>query len=177
MDHMERLRKLVSLKIEGCSHVDAFCALYFCANESLEELSLQRCTFSEPSAFTFSDPVYTMWPLKLVDVSGNLAASTVLHYVMLDPESSVTHVYMEKSFLAPGKVPRHSRVEFISLAGCYSFKLFKMIDRWASHPTVKEINASGCALTDEQREELVRKHRNVVWNLSAEFQESARVKI
>lgn len=115
--------------------------------------------------------------LQQLDIS-ETARCPVVKRRLLDPESTVTRLYAEKCRLKPSKVPAESRIEFLSLAGCRastSELVFQAINEWASHPTVTEINASGCNLTDAQREELVRKHPGVVFNLSKEFQESVRL--
>lgn len=86
----------------------------------------------------------------------------------------------KKCFVYSDRIPDHSKIKHVSLAGCKaqnSNVLFDVIDQWASHHVIETINASGCTLTESQREELLRKHKNVSFNLNEKFEESVRVKL
>lgn len=182
------VKNLTSLKFHGCAFNDLITSVFYLgAVPSLMELSFQRCSNSESWRFSvihslFSSPTFSpgiRWQkLRVLDVSGTILRKEMLDCLLVyDPKVSLTHLYAENCVLQPIRVPGHSKIEFISLAGSSSTQMFKLVDGWAAHPTVIEINASGCELNQGEREDLVRKHVNVLFNFSVEFQESVRIKI
>ena len=93
---------------------------------------------------------------------------------------SITHLYMERCFLIPRITYDNLRIEFVSVAGLRDHEhptvlAFDCIRNWAALPSLKDMNASGCQMSQAQREQLVTDHQNVTFNISVEFQESPRV--
>jgi hypothetical protein len=121
--------------------------------------------------------------LKVLDLSGMNGEALLLfvnEWVVDNAQCNVTHLFMENSPIIPRRVSKNLKIEFLSVAGhrpprAYGGSLFRSIKAWASIPSMKEMNASGCDLYDGQRRELRRKFQNVRFNLSVEFEKSPRV--
>ena len=182
VQHLMNLQNLVCLKLDGCSAAFALAVLYSKGNPSIKELSFRRCILGYPHHYDPHDFSIRRWRLKLFDCSETHdKIPRRFHQIVLnDPECPTTHVYFEKCFVYSDRIPDHSKIKHVSLAGCKaqnSDVLFDVIDQWASHHVIETINASGCTLTESQREELLRKHKNVSFNLNKKFEESVRVKL
>lgn len=118
--------------------------------------------------------------LKVLDISGTgYYPATVYETVMKRIGGcSVTHFYAERCVRLPCvNIDDPIKIEVVSLAGHLDDmqRAFADIKSWASLPSLKEMNASGCGLTQVQRDEIVTARQNVVFNLSTRFEASKRV--
>lgn len=162
-------------------------------NLSLRESSLGNFgVFLPPPSFGYLPQPHPFPPrnpgqfLKVLDLSDmNMHVMMLLRNWVLDEvESQVTHLYLENCPLIPRRVPAHLKVEILSVAGYQPFSgesfgeyAFRDVNGWATIPSIREINASGCEMTKDHREKLITTHPNVKFNLSEQFSASARVKL
>jgi hypothetical protein len=184
------LKNLVTLKIEDCI-VDEQFVQYVRYRTPLKNLSVRRSRMGM-ALLHFFVPQMPPRPinaahhcLKVLDISGmrDYTPTLVNEWVLKDDLCQVTHLYMEG---CTDDIPRrvssnHLRIEFISFAGYRPYntyglgrKIFEDIDSWAGISSVKRINASGCDMTQVHRDDLMRRHPNVVFNMSDQFEESPR---
>jgi hypothetical protein len=173
------LENLTTLKFERCSNVDMDFVNYLCACPAVKILSMRGSILGFDG---FRGPFPINWgQLKVLDLSGTgtspgLIHNRLFHYL----GCTVTHLYMEKCAFISSSVYDHLKIEFLSVAGYRPTAgdakwSFHAITSWATLGSMKEINASGCVLTIEEREKLIRKHKNVTFNLNVEFEASVRV--
>ena len=177
---------LKTLKFERCFAVDHDFRRYLRVCPGLKN-------FSEKGSIVYyvawwssilQSPYYspaTSWgQMKSLDLSGIGKIVKLVHERVLSaPECTVTHLYLEQCPILPRPVYDHLKIEFLSVAGYRPStdvgNAFGDIDAWASIPTLKQMNASGCDLIQGQRDELVRRHPNVIFNVNVEFEESPRI--
>lgn len=179
------LNNLTTLKFERCMNVDTEFLRYLRACPVIKNLSLKGSllAFVAPHPDVPADPAYPIdiWgQLGSLDISGTGRFPVLIHTRVLNvPGCQVTHLFMEKCGLIPSSIHDHMKIEFVSVAGYRPSvrhrNAFDDIDAWASISTLKEMNASGCELTQGQRDELVRRHPNVIFNVNVEFEESPRI--
>ena len=186
------LENLVTLKFHS-STMDMQFVRYLRARQSLRNLSLLNSTARVfvrdlyPDVYMPSPPFPRLSEnLKFLDLSGTGDAVTMFvnEWVHDNVQCNVTHLFMERCVLIPRRVSNEKlKIEFLSVAGYrpnsfgrpYGEHTFKDIHSWAALSTMKHINASGCDLTQKQRDKLVRRHPTVVFNLNEYYDESPRV--
>lgn len=175
------LENLVTLKFERCCNVDMNFIRFLRACPEVKHFSMRGSVLHighhhGPFPTTF-------WQqLKVLDISGTGYFPAVVYENVLKniPDCSVTHLYMEKCCRIPRFIYEHVKIEFVSVAGLRdetrpTILAFDSIRVWAALPSLKEMNASGCQMTQAQREELVTRHQNVTFNMNVRFEESPRV--
>jgi hypothetical protein len=186
------MEKLVTLKVEH-SVVDVQVVRYLSARSPLKNLSLRG---SGTGNANLDDTVVLRWfhpqvtntwqSLKLLDLSEMMEGGVQLlkQWVLDNADCQVTHLYMEKYHVIPRRVmPAHLKLQFLSVAGYEAWGVdgvgeistFLDIEAWAAIPSIREMNVSGCGLDEVQRQSLVAKRPNVVFDLSEDFRESPRV--
>jgi hypothetical protein len=178
------MENLKTLKFERCFAVDTELRRYLRACPGIEHFSVKGSIMQivGPYYLPSADPGFpsNIWGrLQSLDLSGTGRYAKLVHeQVLNDTRCPVTHLFLEQCPILPRPFP-HLKIEFVSVAGYRPSdgvgNAFEDIDAWASISTMKRINASGCDLTPEQRNELVRKHPRVVFNLSEYYDESPRV--
>ena len=179
--HLWTFQHLVSLNLDGSDAKMAKLILLSDGNPSIKEFTVRWCVDGFSGHYVPYERGIRKWRLKFFDCSSSdNNFPRIFHENLLDdPECPTTHLYLENCWVRPRKIPNHSKIQYVSLAGCkanWSKDLVNVIDQWASHHAVKRVNASGCRLTQTQRENLLRKHGNII-NLEEDFQESVRVKV
>jgi hypothetical protein len=182
VDGLKPLENLETLKFERCCNVD---------------MGFVSCIRACPALKNFSvrgSDMHIMHPhrhfpknfwsqLKVLDVSGTRHYPVIMYEAVLKdiPDCSITHLYMERCPRIPRISYDNLKIEFVSVAGLRndewrpSKAAFDSIRNWAALPSLKEMNASGCEMSQAQREQLVTDHPNITFNVSVEFQESPRV--
>lgn len=182
------LPNLVTLKVER-SRVSMQWLRYLRARSPLRNLTVTKNTFVGHRALHQflpppPPPRNTGQVLKVLDLSGMQEYLEILvdEWLVSNLECKVTHLYMENVHFLPRSVPAHLQIEFISVAGYYPHsggwfgeQEFADIDAWAKIPSMREINASGVRMNQVQRNYLVEKHPNVVFDLNEEISESPRL--
>jgi hypothetical protein len=173
----------VTLKFERCCNTDKSLECFLRACPEVKNLSLKGSVLhQERTHYSRIFPTTFFNKLKVLDMSGTgwfprLVYEQVLKHVQ---NCSITHLYMERCFLIPRITYDNLRIEFVSVAGLRDLEYpkvlaFDCIRNWAALPSLKDMNASGCQMSQAQREQLVTDHQNVTFNISVEFQESPRV--
>jgi hypothetical protein len=121
--------------------------------------------------------------LEVLDLSdtGEDAIWFLRQWVLNNVDCKLKRLYLERCpvqpFLAHHVTPT---IEFVSIAGSEPLSNgYAMMDlrAWARLSSIKEINASGGdhrLINATRRDELVRQHPNVVFDLSEDFKESPR---
>jgi hypothetical protein len=177
---------LKTLKFERCFPVDKEFRRYMRVCPAMKSFSLKG-SILQTYPLDFIDAAFPPFPpadiwgqLQSLDLSGIGKMVKLVHERVLSaPECTVTHLYLEQCPILPRPVYDHLKIEFLSVAGYRPStdvgNAFDEIDAWASIPTLKKMNASGCELTQGQRDELVRRHPNVIFNVNVEFEESPRI--
>ena len=128
-------------------------------------------------------PTTSYWnQLKVLDISGTgyFPQARFEEVLKSVPDCSITHLYMERCLRIPRIVGHDhlSKIEFLSVAGLRNSArvlAFECIQNWAALPSLTGMNVSGCEMSQAQREQLVTRHNNVIFNISVETEESPRV--
>jgi hypothetical protein len=184
------LENLTTVKFQNCT-LDMQLLSYIVARPSLTNLALRRsCVGIAVLHFLIPGPPSPTISenLKVLDLSGMRADSLMMfvdEWVLDNVQCNVTHLYMENCQVIPRRLPclpNHLKIEFLSVAGYTGsshvygpMAAIHYIGVWAALPSMKEINASGCRMTEMQRNSLVAANPNVVFNLDVDFKESQRV--
>lgn len=188
----ELLPNLVTLTVEH-SQVDIQFIRYLRARSSLKNLSLPETYFGYVQLHPFLPPPPPRRNvgavLRVLDISGIDPYLTTLvnEWLLRDVECKVTHLYMEDCHYLPHPVPAHLKIECMSVAK-YSplnerwdripgFRRIQDIRPWAAISTMREMNVSGCYLNEMERNDLVLRYPNVIFNLNEVFQPSVRVEL
>jgi hypothetical protein len=176
--HLQQLENLKTLKFERCCTVDNELARHFRAFPAIKNFSI-RGSMVQLQYSTGFQP--TAWhQLKVLDVSGTgRYAAWIYESLFMDvdaTECTVTHFYMERCTRMPRFVYDNPRFTFVSVAGSTSqAEAFDEIARWSALPSLRELNASGCRLSRQERRQLVGTRTDVVFNLRARFEPSRRI--
>jgi len=174
----------VTLKFERCWNPDRSFAGFLRACPAVKNLSLKgSVVFLVPCVSRRWNFPTNFWnTLKVLDISGTGCFPRQLYEkVLLNiADCSLTHLYMERCLRIPRITYDKLKIEFVSVAGLRDHEhptvlAFDCIRNWAALPSLKDMNASGCQMSQSQREQLVTDHQNVTLNISVEFQESPRV--
>ena len=172
----------MTLKFERCRNTERSLECFLRACPEVKNLSLKGSVLKWAN-YSRIFPT-TFWnKLKVLDISGTgwrfprLVYEQVLKHI---PDCSITHLYMERCLLIPRITYDKLKIEFVSVAGLRDLEYprvlaFNCIRNWAALPSLTGMNASGCQMSQSQREQLVTDHQNVTLNISVEFQESPRV--
>lgn len=185
------LPNLVTAKFER-SDVDIKFVRFLLARSQLRHLSVRE-------SFGYRDvclhrylprppPQLNAQVLKVLDISltGVYASTLVNDWVFNDEQCKVTHLFMERCLVVPRHVmPAHLKIEFLSIAGSRAYdgdmgidggnlEIYCFLAAWAKIPSMSEMNASGCILSQEQRDSLVNTRPNIAFDLSEDFRESPR---
>jgi hypothetical protein len=184
------LENLTTVKFQNCT-LDMQLLSYIAARPSLTNLALRRsCVGIAVLHFLIPGPPSTTISenLKVLDLSGMRPDSLMMfvdEWVFDNVHCNVTHLYMENCQLIPRRLPRlpnHLKIEYLSVAGYTGsghdvygpMAAVHYIGLWAALPSMKEMNASGCRMTEMQRNSLKAANPNVVFNLEVDFKESPR---
>jgi hypothetical protein len=179
----QHLPNLVTLKFERCCNTDNSLESFLRVCPEVKNLSLKGSLLQqEPTEYRQTFPT-TFWnKLKVLDMSGTGYFPRDVYEEVLKnvPDCAITHLYMERCLRIPHITYDNLRIEFVSVAGLRdhdhpTVSAFDSIRNWAALPCLKEMNASGCQMSQAQREQLVTDNQNVTFNISVEFQESPRV--
>jgi hypothetical protein len=182
-DHYVGPENLKTLKFERCFAVDHAFRRYLRVCPAIKNFSVKGsilqlvCYWAMHVAY----PPATSWAqMQSLDLSGTGRIVKLVHErVLKDPQCPVTRLFLEQCPILPRPVYDHLKIAFLSVAGYRPSpgvgNAFDDIDDWASISTLREMNASGCDLTQAQRDELVRRHPNVLFNVNVEFEESPRI--
>lgn len=175
---LKPLDSLVTLKFERCCNADMSLTNFLRACPAVRNLSMKGSVL-ESDAWNFREPQHgtfstTFWiQLKVLDISETGYFPDVVYQEVLKNirDCSITHLYMERCLRIPLIIYDNLKIEFVSLAGLRDHEnhrnartAFDSIRNWAALPSLKEMNASGCQMSQAQREELVARHRNVIFN-------------
>jgi hypothetical protein len=177
---LQPLDNLTTLKFERCTDVDMSFVRLVLASPSLKNFSTRGSI--RQGAYSPGQFPKAFWnQLKVLDISGTSHYPFILFGQIIKYISgwSVTHLYMEKCSLVP-HIEYDVKFEFVSVAGLrdnerYRRTAFDSIRRLAAVPSLKEMNVSGCQLSEEERQILVARHPNVIFNMSPRFEESLRI--
>lgn len=181
------LPNLVTLKLEGCE-MDMQFVRYLRARSPLRNLSVRESFFGRlaPHRFPPAPQRMNTAVLTVLDISGTgqYTCKLAKDWVLNDEECQVTHLFMENCFVIPRRVmPPHLKIEFLSVAGIRASWMetvngrgsaFLDIEAWATIPSIREINASGCILSQVERDILVTTRPNIVFDLREGLHESQR---
>lgn len=183
VDGLQPLENLVTLKFERCCNVDMSFLRLVSAAPELKNFSMRGSVrqMHPPGKF----PTNFWNQLKVLDISGTGNYSGIVYWGILNNrDCPVTHLYMERCVTIPRIMYEcNMKIEFVSVAGLRDKvttttrrRAIDSIRYWAAIPTLREMNASGCQMSQAQRQQIVDRHPNVIFNMSREFQESPRVK-
>jgi hypothetical protein len=175
---------LVTLKFERCWNPDRSFEGFLRSCPALKNLSLKgSVAVLEPHEYRWDFPTNFWNTLKVLDISGTGCFPHQLYAKVLKniADCSLTHLYMERCLRIP-RIVRHDhlKLEFLSVAGLRDVEYprvlaFECIQNWAALPSLTGMNVSGCEMSQAQREQLVTRHNNVIFNISVETEESPRV--
>jgi hypothetical protein len=182
---LQELNNLVTLKFERCWNPDRSFAGFLRACPAVKNLSLKgSVVFLVPHVSRRWNFPTNFWnTLKVLDISGTGSFPRHLYEKVLKniADCSLTHLYMERCLRIP-RIVGHDllKIEFLSVAGLRDFAhprvlAFECIQNWAALPSLTGMNVSGCEMSQAQREQLVTRHNNVIFNISVETEESPRV--
>ena len=181
------MENLVTLKIEY-SVVDIRFLRYICHRSPLTKNISLRGSRTQPFlevSFESPHPPPTgrirLQQLKVLDLSdtGVDAMRFLRPLIVGNVDCQLTRLYLERCTVTPFLPSRITRtIEFLSIAGyAPSRHGFMDLTVWARRSSMKQINATGLDrnfINDWGRKNLVRKHPNVVFDLSEDFKESPR---
>jgi hypothetical protein len=180
------MENLVTLKIEY-SVVDIRFLRYICHRSPLKNISLRGSRTRPFLEVSFESPHppptggIRLQQLKVLDLSdtGVDAMRFLRPLIVGNVDCQLTRLYLERCTVTPFLPSRITRtIEFLSIAGyAPSRHGFMDLTVWARRSSMKQINATGLDrnfINDWGRENLVRKHPNVVFDLSEDFKESPR---
>jgi hypothetical protein len=170
---------LVTLKFERCCNTDMSFTSFLRACPAVKNFSMRGSVLQDYKPL----PTATYWnQLKVLDISGTgyFPQARFEEVLKSVPDCSITHLYMESCLRIPRITYDKLKIEFVSVAGLRDHEhptvfAFDSIRNWAALPSLKDMNASGCQMSQSQREQLVTDHQNVTFNIGVEFQESPRV--
>jgi hypothetical protein len=180
------MENLVTIKIEY-SVVDMRFVRYMCHRSPLKNLSL-RGSRALLVCHDFFESLHPPPPgrvrltqLKVLDLSdtGVDAMRFLRQLIVGNFDCQLTRLYLERCTVTPFLASRITRtIKFLSIAGyAPSRHGFMDLTVWARRSSMKQINATGLDrnfINDWGRKNLVRKHPNVVFDLSEDFKESPR---
>jgi hypothetical protein len=165
-DHYVGPENLKTLKFERCFAVDHAFRRYLRVCPAIKNFSVKGSILQYVGywAMHLAYPPATSWAqMQSLDLSGTRTIVKLVHERVLNPRPVYDHL----------------KIAFLSVAGYRPSpgvgNAFDDIDAWASISTLNAMNASGCDLTQAERDELVRRHPNVLFNVNVEFEESQRI--